>query len=130
MVDTIVEYGVDICRDWTFQDGDIKSISNTDNLNQAILNRLNTIQDELDSFYDDYGSFLQSFLGWKKNEETLTFIKTELDNVIAKDPRITLFESEVTFDENGSVKIELVISDYGDFSLNYILDGEGVAEVS
>ena len=67
MVDTIVEYGVDICRDWTFQDGDIKSISNTDNLNQAILNRLNTIQDELDSFYDDYGSFLQSFLGWKKN---------------------------------------------------------------
>ena len=130
MVDTIVEYGVDICRDWTFQDGDIKSISNTDNLNQAILNRLNTIQDELDSFYDDYGSFLQSFLGWKKNEETLTFIKTELDNVIAKDPRITLFESEVTFDENGSVKIELVISDYGDFSLNYVLDGEGVAEVS
>ena len=130
MVDTIVEYGVDICRDWTFQDGDIKSISNTDNLNQAILNRLNTIQDELDSFYDDYGSFLQSFLGWKKNEETLAFIKTELDNVIAKDPRITLFESEVTFDENGSVKIELVISDYGDFSLNYILDGEGVAEVS
>lgn len=130
MVDTIVEYGVDICRDWTFQDGDIKSISNLDNLNQAILNRLNTIQDELDSFYDDYGSFLQSFLGWKKNEETLTFIKTELDNVIAKDPRITFFESEVTFDENGSVKIELVISDYGDFSLNYILDGEGVAEVS
>lgn len=130
MVDTIVEYGVDICRDWTFQDGDIKSISNIDNLNQAILNRLNTIQDELDSFYDDYGSFLQSFLGWKKNEETLTFIKTELDNVIAKDPRITFFESEVTFDENGSVKIELVISDYGDFSLNYILDGEGVAEVS
>lgn len=130
MVDTIVEYGVDICRDWTFQDGDIKSISNTDNLNQAILNRLNTIQDELDSFYDDYGSFLQSFLGWKKNEETLTFIKTELDNVIAKDPRITLFESKVTFDENGSVKIELVISDYGDFSLNYVLDGEGVAEVS
>ena len=130
MVDTIVEYGVDICRDWTFQDGDIKSISNTDNLNQAILNRLNTIQDELDSFYDDYGSFLHAFLGWKKNEETLTFIKTELDNVIAKDPRITFFESEVTFDENGSVKIELVISDYGDFSLNYILDGEGVAEVS
>ena len=130
MVDTIVEYGVDICRDWTFQDGDIKSISNTDNLNQAILNRLNTIQDELDSFYDDYGSFLQSFLGWKKNEETLTFIKTELDNVIAKDPRITLFESKVTFDEKGSVKIELVISDYGDFSLNYVLDGEGVAEVS
>lgn len=130
MVDTIVEYGVDICRDWTFQDGDIKPISNLDNLNQAILNRLNTIQDELDSFYDDYGSFLQSFLGWKKNEETLTFIKTELDNVIAKDPRITFFESEVTFDENGRVKIELVISDYGDFSLNYILDGEGVAEVS
>jgi len=130
MVDTIVEYGVDICRDWTFQDGDIKSISNLDNLNQAILNRLNTIQDELDSFYEDYGSFLQSFLGWKKNEETLTFIKTELDNVIAKDPRITFFESEVTFDENGRVKIELVISDYGDFSLNYVLDGEGVAEVS
>ena len=126
-MDTIVDYGTDINSNWSFKDGDLEITSNKDNLTQAIMNRLNTITDSLDLFYDDYGSYIRSFLGWKKTDDTLDFIKVELDNTIAKDSRVDNFSSEVSYDPNGNVRIDLQIN-YMDnsFEMNFVLDENGV----
>lgn len=130
-MDTIVEYGVDISSDWDFTDGDINTVSDKNNITQAITNRLNTITDSLDLFYIDYGSSLQSFLGWRKVDETLSFIKLEIDSCLSKDPRLKTFESSVSFDDQGSVRVELKIFYEGDvLDLNFVLDTNGVEVIS
>ena len=131
MVDVITEYGTDINSDWSFKDGDILIVSDKDNLSQGILNRLNTFVGSLNLFYLDYGSFLLSYLGWKRTDSTLEFIKLEVETVLAKDPRINNFSVDASYDPNGSVRIELSIiyNDGEDFSLNYVLDNEGIQEV-
>lgn len=130
-MDAFVEYGTDINSNWSFTDGDINLISGTDNLSQAIMNRLNTLQDELNLFYSDYGSYLQSFFGWRKNDKTLEFIKVEIDTVVNKDPRVNNFTSEISYNQEGNVNVNLVIMyiDGEDFSLNYVLSNDGVLEV-
>ena len=128
MEDAIVEYGTDIDSSYSFKDGDLQLVSYKDNLQQAIMNRLNTLQDSLDLFYVDYGSFLQSYLGWRKTDKTLEFIKVEIDLVVSKDPRVDVFSSEVKYDSEGNVEINLTISysEFDSFSLNYVLGSEGV----
>ena len=130
MSDAIVEYGVDINSEWSFEDGDLKLVSSKDNLIQAILNRLNTLQDSLNLFYGDYGSYLQSYFGWRRNEQTLEFIRVEIQSVLAKDPRLDNFGVAVDFDENGDVRVilEVVFSEDNDFSLNFVLTDNGIVE--
>ena len=130
--DVIVEYGTDISSKWDFSDGDINIVSNKENIAQVIKNRLNTVTGSLDLFYEDYGSVLLSFLGWRRVDTTLEFIKVEVNSCISKDPRISNFETEVSFDEDGSVKINIFIYYNGieNFELNLVLDEDGVSEVS
>lgn len=124
-------YGVDLDHSLSFQDGDLKLVTYEENISQSIYNRLQTIHDSLDLFYEDYGSFLQSFLGWRRNDKTLNFIKMEVDTVIDKDPRINNFATNVEYTENGHVKITIrLYEETGeDLDLNFILSEEGVSEV-
>ena len=124
----IVEYGTDIKNDWVFVDGDLQIVNNNQNLSQAIHNRLNTLYNSLDLFYDDYGSFLLNYMGWRKTNETLNFIKMEITRVINNDARVSDFEVDVSFEDNGSVGIKIVVyydEDYS-FDLNYVLSETGV----
>ena len=118
----MVDYGTDIKSDWGFHDGDLQLVSDKDNISQAIMNRLNTVQDSLDLFYDDYGSVLQSFLGWRKIDTTLAFMKVEIDSVLAKDPRINGFTSELEYTPEGNVRVDLSINSVG---FSFVLSDDG-----
>ena len=62
-------YGTDINSEWTLTEhGDLKTINGTDNLAQAITNRLSCQLNNLQLYYNQYGSLLTGFLGWKRYE--------------------------------------------------------------
>lgn len=122
---TIYDYGVDINSDLNFTNGDIALCEYEDNICQAVANRLRTIQDSLDLFYVDYGSFLTYFFGWRKTNETLNFIKLEIENVLRKDPRINNFTIDLEYIKEG-VLINIVLTDFGEVNLNLVLNNEGV----
>ena len=123
---TVYEYGVDITSNLNFNDeGDINLSKYEDNIVQAICNRLSTIQDTLDLFYYDYGSVLNHFLGWKKTDETLSFIKIEIENVLTKDPRINSFTVDLEYITEG-VRINIVLTDFEEVNLNLVLNENGV----
>lgn len=128
----IVELGTDLNSKWEFKDGDLILVENKDNLVQSILNRLNSEYDGLDLFYYDYGSVLSSFLGWKHNDETLEFIRLEIEDTLEQEPRLSDFNVGVSYNQNGKVLIDLyiVFDDESDFTLSLVLekDGEIVAD--
>ena len=56
------ECGVDIDSSFQFRDGDLLLSEYDENLVQAVINRLNTNLEELDLFYEDYGSIFTKIL--------------------------------------------------------------------
>lgn len=122
---TVYDYGVDIHTDFEFENGDIKLCEYEDNIIQAIANRLNTLQDSMDFFYTDYGSFLNYYYGWKKRNETLNFIKLEIMNSLRKDPRINDITVELEYIEKG-ISINITLNDFGNINLNFNLTDDGV----
>ena len=126
-MENIVELGVDLNNNWDFKDGDLVLVENKDNLIQSILNRLNCNYDSLDLFYYEYGTVLTNFLGWKHNDETLEFIRLEIEDTLNQEPRLNNFTVDVSYNSIGRVLIELyvVFDDETDFSLSLVLEKEG-----
>ena len=131
-MEEIIELGTDLNTNWEFKDGDLILVENKENLIQSILNRLNSEYDSLDLFYYDYGSVLSNFLGWKRNDETLEFVRLEIEDTLEQEPRLSDFSVEALFNEVGGILIKLfiVFDDDTDFSLSLVLekDGEIVAD--
>lgn len=106
-----MDYGRDINSDWSLnEDGDLILISNEDNIEQAIVNRLTCELNRLDLFYRSYGCLLEQFLGWKKNNSTLEFIKIELGNRLLNDERLDSYTVDAGYNEDGSVLIEITLN--------------------
>ena len=127
MVEIVYDFGVEVHSDWDIIDGDLKLVSYDDNLCQAIRNRLNKNLNELSLFYDDYGSVLSGFLGWKSNEETFSFIKLEVDNCLKNDLRIVNFNSEINYNGKGVLEIKISVNYHGIVKeFNYILNEDGL----
>ena len=126
--DVLYELGVDLNSNFTFENGDIKLSKYEDNLVQAIINRLNTNLDELELFYESYGSVLRGFLGWRADETTLSYISTEITTVLNDEPRITDFDINVEYKKEGRISIDLSLSTISnvDIETNLILGVNGV----
>lgn len=120
------DYGVDLHSDFQFENGDLILCEYDNNLAQAIGNRLNTDLDELDIFYEDYGSILTSFLGWKRTTETLSLIKLELMKCLSNEPRLNNFDINLEYTEKGALKITVNVLDNGVKAYNYILNNDYV----
>ena len=123
----MTDYGTDINSEWDLtDDGDIQIISNTGNLDQAITNRLTCGLDSLDLFYQDYGCNLSQFLGWRKTEQTLSFIKLELQNRLNNEPRILGYSLNVEYTETGvRVDMELTLNDDYTHNIQLEFNNEG-----
>jgi hypothetical protein len=95
------------------------------------MNRLNTDLDELDLFYDEYGSILTRFLGWKANSETLGFIEAEIENTLENEPRLESSDATCTYNGEGQVMIQLNLYPItGDMvDTNMVLTTTGVVEI-
>ena len=129
--EVLYELGTDINSDFVFEDGDLKLISYDENLVQAIVNRLNTDLDELDLYYEDYGSVIGYYIGWKGNDETVSFIKSEIDIVLGREVRLYDWDSEVTYDGDGVISIHLTLRPNPDYTIetDLTVDENGVEVV-
>ncbi len=107
--EVLYELGVDINSAFSFHDGDINLASYDENLVQAIANQLNTNLDELYLFYEEYGSVISNFLGWKATDETLSFIESELEYILRNEQRLDSWEYNVEYTGNGKIKIDLTL---------------------
>jgi len=73
----------------TIHEGDFGTISEEDNLAQAIITRLSTDEGELyDIGHADYGSRLHEVIGEVNNAETRDRIKTLVENCLVQETRI------------------------------------------
>ena len=128
----ITEFGTDIKNTWTFTDqGDLELVTNDDNILQAILNRLNTRLDELDLYYDEYGSLLQNLLGYPSNDETLEFIRIEIETSLQNEPRLTDFEVTVTKQDKDKINIDLAIWYNGEeLEYNLVINGDQIEDTT
>lgn len=128
MVDEILEIGTDINSDWNFVDGDLKIVKQNENICQTIMNRLNTNYGEFDLFYNEYGSFLMKFLGWKRNEETLKYMEMEILNTLKQDVRLENINVELSYGDNGIVNGTLTVNfdEDTDLTLSLVLSNMGV----
>lgn len=126
----VEEFGTDIHSSWSFYEGDLKLTSNTDNIVQAVENRLSTNLDELDLYYVEYGSLLHNYLGEKRNEQTLEFINIEIENRLLLEPRLSDVEVETYFKENGGVGVNITgVSDEEELVMNLIISDNGEVSV-
>ena len=121
----VYNYGVDLDSSFTFKDGDLRLAEYENNISQAISNRLNTVTGALDLFYRNYGSLFLLFLGWRRTDETLSLMKVELDNTLRQDPRIGSFSTSLEYVPEG-VSVQVLLNDFADTELNFILNGNGV----
>lgn len=100
--------GTDLLSTWSFNStGDIETVNSTENVEQAIVNRLTCSLGSLQLYYNDYGSILYSFLGWKRNNATLEFIRLELINRLNQDNRLNVLDCQAEYDTDGSVNVSL-----------------------
>ena len=112
-----MDYGRDFSSIWEFdEDGDLQTVSNVGNIEQALVNRLTCDLNSLDLFYKDYGSLLLQFLGWKRNETTLNFIKLELNNRLKNELRLENFNLTVEYGNTGSVLIKIDLNPSSSYS--------------
>lgn len=124
----IGEFGTDFNSNYTFKDGDLKLVSDKQNIKQAIINRLNTHEDWYELFYNTYGGFLHSFHGWKRLQDTLDFLKIEIINILSQDPRFSDFDVELEFNDSGEIDmgIDLFYDDDSDLSLSFVISNSGI----
>lgn len=128
MDEILTDIGTDINSSWSFDEfGDLKLVNNTDNIVQAITNRLNCLKGNMDLYYIEYGSILQNFIGWRKENDTLDFIKIEVESCLQQDPRLVDYDVELSFNSVDNVVIDLNIyyDDETDLSLSLVLNENG-----
>ena len=113
----ILDYGTDFLKTWTLtEDGDLRLISGENNLSQGLVNRFSCDLNSLDLFYDDYGSLLVQFLGWKRNDTTLNFIKLELENRLRNEPRLESFNVKVDYaDSSNGIVVSIDLNPSEDY---------------
>jgi len=130
MSEVIPELGTDINSSWSFKDGDLKLVSDKENLIQATRNRLNNALNSLDDFYLEYGSILWRFMGWRSEPITLKFMEIEIRNCLNQDPRLTEYTLDLSYTDKDTVLINIFVTydDETEFNMNYILSTDGTVE--
>ena len=124
MSNDIVEIGTDFNSKWEFINGDLVLVNGNDNVIQSIANRLNTKLNSLNIYYENYGSYVHSFFGWKSNEETLNFMKIEIVNALEQDPRLENVEVDLSYANTNEVvgQLHLTLFDDSDLTLSMVLN--------
>lgn len=128
------DIGADIKSTWEFNDkGDLMLVNDEENMVQSITNRLTCWLHSMDLYYNEYGSVLPSFLGWKKEEETLSFMKIEIENTLKQDPRMPEYDLNLRFDEDytGKVLMDLTLhyNDNSNLELSLVISEDGSINV-
>lgn len=112
---------------WNYTNGDVEVVEDTDDIVQAILNRLNTGTDELDYLYDNYGCDLHQFLGLKTDNTTLEMVKNVIADTLKYDERITLMDLTMSYQDANTLNILLTCTyDDNAIEMDLTLNENGV----
>lgn len=86
----MVDFGTDIKSSWTSNErGDFKIISETENAEQAIRNRLLTKYDELESLgYTGYGNKSCDVPGMTNIEQAKSYLRLYTEECLMREPRV------------------------------------------
>lgn len=116
--------GVDFDCNYEFVDGDLKIVTEKENVIQSVYNRLNTDFDTMENFYNVYGSNLRKFCGEKIDDIMLQFIEIETKTSLQQDSLMEDAEVSVTkqdgkpliniykkFDDNTDLSLTLIITE-------------------
>lgn len=106
-------YGTDINRKWSFTNGDIDTVSDSVNLGQAIMNRLNAGLETYDIFYAKYGGVLFEHLGDLNHPNIHEYMRIEIESILAQEPRIKEFECTVNKTDSNTVECNLKVTVIG-----------------
>ena len=106
-------YGTDLNKKWTFTNGDIETVSDSVNLGQAIVNRLNAGLDTYDIFYAKYGGVLLEHLGDLNHPNIHEYMRIEIESILQQEPRIRNFECTVNKTSSNNVECNLKITVIG-----------------
>lgn len=106
-------FGIDIDSSFNFSKGDINIVSGTNNLAQAIINRLNTDKGFYDSFYINYGGDLFNVFGMKNNSNSLEYLRIEIESICVQDPRIKDVTANCSKEDPKTVSVKLNVLPIG-----------------
>lgn len=123
-----MDIGTDISSDWSLNgNGDLNLVADNDNIVQTIRNRLSCYLPNFKIYYDFYGGFLSEYFGRRRVEETLEFMKVEIDTILSQETRIQNVTTDLSYAKDGSVCVKLAytIKDE-EYELNLVLDGEQI----
>ena len=131
-MEAISDLGTDIHGQWDFIDGDLVLVSDEDNLVQGILNRLNNGFNSLALYYNDYGSVLSGFIGWKHDNDTLDFMKLEISNCLDAEPRVLDYDIELSYNSVGEINTYLTLyyDEDSEFNLNLVISEDGGVDIA
>ena len=93
--------------------GDLMMVSDDENMIGACKRRLDCYKDS-PYIYNDYGSELETLIGLRKSDVSLSLVEQEVVNTLSQDSRINSVSADAEYTENG-IKIDITI-DYGDSS--------------
>ena len=127
----MINLATDVIKDWSFNDGDLITVTGIGNLSQAIENRLNTYIGEMNDFYIEYGSQLFDYLGEMNQGNIHQYVKIEIEHSLIQDKRINSVECNIT--KIGSNEIEGILSltlvDETDVDLNMIITNDNKVSI-
>jgi len=128
----MINLGTDVISDWSFEDGDIRIVKSRSNLGQALANRLNTYENVLAPFYNDYGSILFDYMGELNNPNIHEYIKIEVEDCIKKDKRVLSATCTVDKVSSDGVKctLDIILVDGTDVDLDMIITQENTVVIN
>lgn len=118
------QLGVDVSRQWQQYEGDLVLVDGTDNVYQALFNRLTCRYGDMAYFYSDYGSKIFEWLCTPSYQQNLDLLADEVCHRILEDPRIS--KCDVNIEKINpylvNIKCECVIKGNSNFSGNFVLN--------
>lgn len=102
----MVDYGTDL--QWT-TDLTLQTVSGADNTAQHIINRINTVYEELNYIYDTYGCSYTEYMGRKSDNTALELIKNSITQSLKEDSLIGDFDLSLSYKDANTINIVVVI---------------------
>ena len=125
-------YGTDLNKKWQFTNGDIDIVSDSANLGQAIVNRLNAGLDTYDLFYSRYGGVLMDHLGDLNQQNIHEYMRIEIESILAQEPRISSLECTVNKINPKTVECNLKVTVIGSDTVeeyNLVINDDSYIEI-
>ena len=126
------KFGTDVKSSFSFQNEDIEIISGESNLAQSILNILNTDLDFYKWSYTNYGSNIFSVFGLKNNNNSLEYLKIEIEYAVKKNSRIREVTADCSKKDSKTVGVELKVLPIGSdeiVTLNLVITDDLIVKI-